>query len=416
MVPHSLLRRLLWLVVATALLVPGGEAKGTAAGSHGTSGSGYSGAGHGGGHRGYLSGPYAPHARYYVYPYLWYHGPGGHVYYHRSGSTSLTDDEFDDQLDDVMCDRLVFTNVSADWVLFDSRRHCIHQVYGQPGSPENTPLDGILVDVLRWNVSFVPGQYPTVRFAYYPDEINLTAPYFNYSLVLKRLVLQPQNTSLDLQQLFAGHPPFGYPRSFVKMGTRITSIFMAATDPAGPAVSLAFQLSNNFQENNHEFYRPSALKIFLKVGGVTGTGRLALDVDIETLPQRGKLASFAPTAYGARYDPKQQDRVVLGQLPDEELRQRAYVSVGKSARPDDVCVAGTEAHCTTTRLVSLASALVQANVSAGYAGVPLGSRLQLNVGFYDPSEAAPTSSRAASPQPAVAWLLLLAVASALLQR
>lgn len=50
-----------------------------------------------------------------------------------------------------------------------------------------------------------------------------------------------------------------------------------------------------------------------------------------------------------------QDRVVLGQLPDEELRQRAYVSVGKSARPDDVCVAGTEAHCTTTRLVSLAS-------------------------------------------------------------
>lgn len=44
-------------------------------------------------------------------------------------------------------------------------------VYGQPGSPENTPLDGILVDVLRWNVSFVPGQYPTVRFAYYPDGV-----------------------------------------------------------------------------------------------------------------------------------------------------------------------------------------------------------------------------------------------------
>jgi hypothetical protein len=258
---------------------------------------------------------------------------------------------------------------------------------------------------MRWNVFFDKNGKPSVNFTYYQSDLNMSSPHYTYSVTF--VGAYSDANYIDFANFFASST-VGYPQSFTQSASRTTILQLFGTH-AGTDMMISFKLTDNFQEVYHEFFRPSALKVDVEIDQGAGFRPTSLLIQINTMPGKGKLSSFSPTAYGARYDPMEQDRVVLGQIPDQELLQRGYVSVGKSMVKDNVCFQSEE-WCTYTSLLETQSNRATVKIENSRSTLDTIARYQLNMGFFDPSETPPKALGTASSVAGLGphWLLLIA--------
>ena len=302
----------------------------------------------------------------------------GYMYSYKGPSYRTGGGYAQDPNANVMCRRLVVADTNAaneqfkTFVVYNSTQRCYIEVDSNAGSKRNIPVDNIMLNRYRFNLSIAP--FPQVDMQVFADK-DFATPTVNVSLRVTELGFSRSRDTIDLAARInvselrwmpcsldtceanpASAPAsMGYPSSRFLEASRVDFSAVKAVWRDCLEVELRWWLSSDFSEDSsydHVFLFPGAVKFDINARTIDAA-RLRAELGtaqpvyfavsaIMAGPAEGQGSQlmYLPTQAGleaTEYDPQDMERLHLGTAVDAQNGNAAFVSFANADNREQLC-------------------------------------------------------------------------------